>query len=80
MKTKLTTIVVVLITLTTAIIAQQYERVMKIYKGNEVITYKVSEIDSVKFDKTFLPGQITICGMAFIFLPPHSHSSPQRLG
>lgn len=53
MKTKLTTIVVVLITLTTAIIAQQYERVLKIYKGNEVITYKVAEVDSIKFDKTF---------------------------
>ncbi|MBO7315566.1 MAG: hypothetical protein J6U44_00140 [Paludibacteraceae bacterium] len=54
MKTKLITIVAVLVTLTSAIIAQQYVRVMKIYKGNEVITYKVSEVDSVKFDKMAL--------------------------
>lgn len=54
MKTKLITIVAVLVTLTSAIIAQQYVRVMKIYKGNEVITYKVSEVDSVKFDRLAL--------------------------
>lgn len=54
MKTKLISLVAVLATLTSVIIAQQYERVLKIYKGGDVITYKVAEVDSIKFDKNFI--------------------------
>ena len=52
MKAKHIALIVVLVTLVTAIIAQQYERVVKIYKNGEVLnSYVVSEIDSIKFDK-----------------------------
>lgn len=51
MKTKIITITTVLIALVSVVFAQQYERVLKIYKGEDIISYKVSEIDSIKFDK-----------------------------
>ncbi|MBR5240813.1 MAG: InlB B-repeat-containing protein, partial [Muribaculaceae bacterium] len=55
MRTKLITLIVVMVAFVTAIIAQQYERVIKIYKDGTVLnSYVVSEIDSIKFDKVAL--------------------------
>ena len=55
MKTKVIALVIVLVTFVIAIIAQQYERVVKIYKNGEVLnSYLVSEVDSIKFDKVYL--------------------------
>ena len=55
MKTKFLTLVVLLATVSTAIIAQQYEKIIQIYKGGDVInSYVVSEIDSIKFDNVLL--------------------------
>ncbi len=55
MKTRFLTLLVLLATIATAIIAQQYERVIQIYKGEGVIgSYVVSEIDSIKFDEVLL--------------------------
>ena len=52
MRTKLITLILVSVVFVTAIIAQQYERVVKIYKDGEVLnSYVVSEIDSIKFDR-----------------------------
>ena len=55
MKAKHIALIVVLVTFVTAIIAQQYERVVKIYKNGEVLnSYVMSDIDSIKFDKVSL--------------------------
>lgn len=55
MRTKLITLILVSVVFVTAIIAQQYERVVKIYKDGEVLnSYVVSEIDSIKFDRVSL--------------------------
>ena len=51
MRSKLITLIVVMVVCVTAIIAQQYERVLKIYKDGVILnSYVVSEIDSIKFD------------------------------
>ena len=52
MRLKLITLIIVMVAFVTAIIAQQYERVVKIYRDGEVLnSYIVSEIDSIKFYK-----------------------------
>ena len=51
MRSKLITLIVVMVVCVTAIIAQQYERVLKVYKDGAILnSYVVSEIDSIKFD------------------------------
>ena len=55
MKTKFITLIVALATFATVILAQQYERVVKIYKDGEILnSYLISEVDSIKFDKVAL--------------------------
>ena len=55
MKAKFITLIVALATFATVILAQQYERVVKIYKDGEILnSYLISEVDSIKFDKVAL--------------------------
>ena len=54
MKTKLITLLIAITAIVGSASAQEYDRVIELYKGGELIhKYKVSELDSIKFNKEY---------------------------
>ena len=54
MKTKLITLLIAITAIVGRASAQEYDRVIELYKGGELIhKYKVSELDSIKFNKEY---------------------------
>ena len=54
MKTRLITLLIAITTIIGSAYAQEYDRVIELYKGGELIhKYKVSELDSIKFNKEY---------------------------
>ena len=54
MKTRLITLLIAITTIIGSAYAQEYDRVIELYKGGELIQkYKVSELDSIKFNKEY---------------------------
>ena len=54
MKTRIITLLIAITALLGSAYAQEYDRVIELYKGGELIQkYKVSELDSIKFNKEY---------------------------
>ena len=54
MKTRLITLLIAITSIVGSASAQEYDRVIELYKGGELIhKYKVSELDSIKFNKEY---------------------------
>ncbi|MBR5323787.1 MAG: hypothetical protein IKV14_03075 [Muribaculaceae bacterium] len=54
MKTKLITLLIAITAIVGSASAQEYDRVIELYKGGEVIQkYKLPEVDSIKFNKEY---------------------------
>ena len=54
MKTRLITLLIAIAAIVGSASAQEYDRVIELYKGGELIQkYKVSELDSIKFNKEY---------------------------
>ena len=54
MKTRIITLLIAIVAIIGSASAQEYDRVIELYKGGELLyKYKVSELDSIKFNKEY---------------------------